>query len=227
MRYEDLNWFDIQEYLRNDDRLVFIIGSCEQHGYLSLLTDVKIPQAMADSASQNTGVLVAPVLNFGCSPYFLSYPGTISLRLSTLLDIVEDMIRSVYRQGFRRILILNGHAGNDGARIRIYELQNQLDDLLIRWYSWWESHSVQQIAMKNELKPAHANWLEAFSFTIVEDLPDTQKHPPKVLGLLSADETKKVYGDGVFGGLYSVDGSVMDQIYEAALKDIINLLRFE
>ena len=84
MRFEELNWFDVENYLENDDRIMLVFGACEQHGYLSLLTDSKIPLAMADAASQKTGVLVGPALNFGASPYFLAYPGTISLRLSTL-----------------------------------------------------------------------------------------------------------------------------------------------
>src|SRR5512139_3376730 len=100
MRLEELNWFDVENYLKNEDRLIVVIGACEQHAYLSLLTDVKIPLALADAASQSTGVLVAPPLNFGCSPYFLKYPGTLSLRTSTMLDVVEDLIRSAYGQGF-------------------------------------------------------------------------------------------------------------------------------
>jgi creatinine amidohydrolase len=86
MRIEDLNWMDVEEYLRHEDRLILVIGACEQHGYLSLLSDVKIPLALADAAAQKTGVLVAPPLNYGVSPYFIAYPGTFSLRLSTLMD---------------------------------------------------------------------------------------------------------------------------------------------
>jgi creatinine amidohydrolase len=94
MRFEELNWFDVQEYLLREDRLMLVLGSCEQHAYLSLLTDTKVPLALADAASQQTGVLVAPPLSFGCSPYFMAYPGTMSLRLSTLLDLVEDLVCS-------------------------------------------------------------------------------------------------------------------------------------
>lgn len=109
MRIEELNWFDVESYLKQDDRLILVLGACEQHGYLSLLTDVKIPLALADAASEQTGVLIAPPQNFGSSPYFLHYPGTFSLRVSTLIDLVEDLVRSAYGHGFRRILILNGH----------------------------------------------------------------------------------------------------------------------
>ena len=82
MRYEELNWMDVEKYLENDDRLILVLGSTEQHGYLSLATDVKIPMAVADVVSQRTGVLVAPPLNYGITPYFVTYAGTISVRAS-------------------------------------------------------------------------------------------------------------------------------------------------
>lgn len=227
MRFEELNWFDIEKYLAGDDRLMLVIGSCEQHGYLSQATDVLIPQALADAASQQTGVLVAPTVNFGASPYFLDYAGTLSLRLTTLMDLVEDIIRSAFGQGFQRILVLNGHGGNDGVRSRLYELANQLPELKLAWYAWWQSHSVQAIAEKHELKPAHANWLEAFPFTIVSELPQGDKIPPHGEGLLNSKTARLAYGDGVFGGTYQVDQAIMDEIFMAAVGDILQLLKFE
>jgi creatinine amidohydrolase len=227
MRFDDLNWMDLQGYLAGEDRLMLVLGACEQHGYLSLMTDVQIPMALADSAGEQTGILLAPPVNFGCSPYFLSFPGTISLRVSTFLDLVEDIIRSIYRYGFRRILILNGHGGNDAARIRLYELLNSFPDLKISWYSWWTAGSVIQVAEKYGLKPAHANWLEAFPFTKVADLPAQIKIPPHIPGLLSADDAIKVYQDGSFGGQYEVEKQVMDEIFQTALQDILQLLKFE
>lgn len=227
MRFEELNWFDIEKYLDSDDRLMLVIGACEQHGYLSQTTDVMIPQALADAASQQTGVLVAPVVNFGSSPYFLDYPGTLSLRLSTLMDLVEDIISSAYGQGFRRLLVLNGHGGNDGVRSRLYELANQLPEIKLAWYAWWQSHSVQAVAEKHDLKPAHANWLEAFPFTIVSELPQGDKTPPHVEGILGSGQAKKTYGDGVFGGAYQADQSIMDAIFFAAVEDVLQLLQFE
>ena len=227
MRYEELNWFDVEHYLQGEDRLILVLGSCEQHGYLSLLTDVKIPLALADAASQQSGVLVAPPLNFGSSPYFLAYPGTLSLRASTLLDLVEDLVRSAYSQGFRRMLLLNGHGGNDPARARLFELANQLDDLRLAWYAWWNSHSVQAVAQAHSLRPSHASWLEAFPFTKVSDLPPGEKIPPRVPGLMNAEEARRVYEDGVFGGPYEVEQSIMDEVFAAALADVMQLLKFE
>jgi creatinine amidohydrolase len=227
MRLEDLNWFDVETYLKQEDRLILVIGACEQHGYLSLLSDVKIPQALADATSKKTGVLVAPSVNYGVSPYFLDYPGTLSLRLTTLLDLTEDIIRSAYRQGFRRFLVLNGHGGNDPIRSRLNELANQLSGIRFAWYAWWQAHSVEAVGLRHDLKLFHASWSEAFPFTRVSELPKGEKIPPRISGLLSAVESRQAYGDGVFGGRYQVDDAIMQEIFDAALADIEGLLKFD
>ncbi|MCL4530015.1 MAG: creatininase family protein [Chloroflexi bacterium] len=228
MRLEDLNWMDVEKYLQHEDRLMLIFGSTEQHGYLSLLTDIKIPLALADSASQATGVLVAPPLNFGVSPYFLAYPGTISLRVSTLIAAAEDIVRSAYGHGFRRILIINGHGGNSPARNHLHEVNNSLPDLKLNWYDWWSSHSAEAVAVKHNIKPAHANWLEAFQFTVVGDMPEGNKTPPKVpSAIVDAKTAREVYGDGSFGGPYRVGDDIMRELFDAALEDILKLLEFD
>jgi creatinine amidohydrolase len=228
MRFEDLNWMDVERYLEQDDRLILILGACEQHAYLSLLTDIKIPLALADSASNQTGILVAPPLNFGISPYFLDYPGTLSFSVGTMISAVEDIVRSAYRQGFRRLLVLNGHGGNTPVRQHLNEVNNDYPDLKIRWYDWWSSHSIQAVAQKHNLKPNHANWLETFSFTIVGELPEGSKNPPKVpSAIMDAKTTREVYGDGSFGGPYRVDDGIMQEVLQAALEDVLLLLKFE
>lgn len=226
MRIEEFNWMDVENYLKTEDRIMLVLGACEQHGYLSLQTDVKIPQALADAASQRTGVLVAPALNFGISPYFLSYPGSISLRLETYVNVVEDMIRSLYGQGFRRFMILNGHGGNQPAVARLYELANQLPGLRTMWYSWWSAHTVEAAAMKHDLKSFHAGWIEAFPFTRVTELPQESKVPPSYQGILNAEDYRAVFGDGVFGGPYQVDQGILDEIFAAALEDVLDFLNF-
>ena len=227
MRLEDLNWMDVESYLQRDDRLILVTGATEQHGYLSLLTDIKIPLALADAASQKTDVLVAPPLNFGCSPYFLAYPGTLSVRASTIMDVVEDLVRSAHQTGFRRMLVINGHGGNSPARARLREVANSLPDVQLRWYDWWMSHSIEAVAQKHDLKPTHANWLEAFPFTIVSELPAEPKIPPKAPDIMNAATARKLYGDGSFGGPYQTSETVMQEVFAAALADVLMLLNFE
>ncbi len=124
--------------------------------------------------------------------------------------------------------MLNGHGGNNGLKIRLTEIANQLPGLQVQWYAWWMAHSVEQVAMQHGIKPGHANWLEAFPFTIVADLPESEKTPPQVPSdIMNAETARKVYGDGSFGGRYSMPAEMMQEIFEAALQDVLQMLKFE
>jgi creatinine amidohydrolase len=227
MQFQNHNWMQMEAYLQNDRRVMLVLGACEQHGYLSLLTDVRIPMQLAKAASHISGVIIAPALNFGCSPYFLSYPGTISLRLHTYLDVVEDVIRSLYVTGFRKILILNGHGGNTPVKTHLVEILNELADLEIRWYAWWTTPTAANIAQKYNLEPEHANWLEAFDFNRVSDLPDERKpKPEQTANIVNQSQTRTIYQDGSFGGEYQVDPDILKEMFNACLADILGLLKF-
>ncbi|KAF0112159.1 MAG: creatinine amidohydrolase [Chloroflexi bacterium] len=226
MRLAELNWMEIEGYLKKDDRLMMVLGATEQHGYISIGADVKIPQSIADAASQQSGVLVAPPLNFGCSSYFTDYPGTMSLRVKTLVDVVEDIVRSVHHQGFKRLVIVNGHGGNKPAKVSLGDLVNELEGLKMSWYDWWEAPNVSAIAEKHGLHSYHASWIEAFPFVRTANMPQGEKRPFVTNRILSSSEVKDAIGDGVYGGPYQVDEAIMGEIFAAALKDVLFLLQF-
>ena len=112
MRIFDRNWMQIEKYLEGDDRIVLPIGSTEQHGYLSLGTDAILAERVAVEAAEPLGVPVLPCLPFGMAPYFTEYPGTMSLRMNTYIEVIRDLLGCIVGQGFRRIAIVNGHGGN-------------------------------------------------------------------------------------------------------------------
>jgi creatinine amidohydrolase len=224
MRLEDLNWMDVEAYLRRDQRLMLVLGACEEHGYLSLCSDVRIPQALADAASQRTGVPVAPALPFGVSPHFTAFPGTISLKLKTYLEVVGDIVRSLYGQGFRRILVVNGHGGNDPAQVALIELRNEIPDLRLEWVSWWEEAAIAEVAKRHGLGTEHASWMEAFTFTRVAPLPEGQKARVSLPGMAGAAEVRAAIGDGAFGGAYQADEAVMQELFEVGVQALLEAL---
>src|SRR5690242_3453715 len=115
MRIAEMNWMQVEEYLQRDDRAVIPLGSVEQHAYLSLATDAILAERVAVEAAEPLGVPVFPALAYGVTPYFLAFPGSVSLRISTYLLAVGDILDSLYGQGFRRFLLVNGHGGNSPA----------------------------------------------------------------------------------------------------------------
>ncbi|MBI3762095.1 MAG: creatininase family protein, partial [Chloroflexi bacterium] len=148
-------------------------------------------------------------------------------RVQTFLAVIEDIVRWVHGQGFRRLLFVNGHGGNNAATALLNELVNALPGLKVDWYSWWIAPSVTAVAASAGLEGNHAAWSEAFSFCRVADLPPGVKTPASSKRLLNADETRALFGDGVFGGPYSADDALMQRIFDAAVKDIVEKLRFD
>jgi creatinine amidohydrolase len=113
---QELTWEDVAEYLREENIIIFPVGSTEEHGPAGPLgVDSYAAIALAEDAAKDAGVLVTPPLWFGDSPHHLDFPGTISLRTETLVEVTKDVVRSLARNGFRKILIINGHKGANNA----------------------------------------------------------------------------------------------------------------
>jgi len=157
---EELGWPDVADYLRRDDRLILVVGSCEQHGrHLTFATDVWSPWEIALRLSERTGVLLAPPLNYGMSLHHLGFPGSLSLRPATLSSVIADLLESAYEHGFRHILLLNGHGGNTAPiRVALAEVLHELHGLEVRASSWWSEPEVAAVFDEAfGAKPAHAD----------------------------------------------------------------------
>lgn len=106
----ELTWEEVESYLLVRDTIVIPFGTTEQHGPAGPLgLDAYVAISLAEDAATRSGVLAAPPLWYGDSSHHLGFPGTISLRTETLMQIVYDMVRSLARHGFRHILMINGH----------------------------------------------------------------------------------------------------------------------
>jgi creatinine amidohydrolase len=118
VRWQLLSRQDIADMALPDTPLIQPIGSIEQHGpHLPLDTDAATAEAIAVRVAETAPftVLVLPTVWWGVSPYWMKFSGTLSVRPETLVGLLREIIRATVAHGFRRIVLLNGHAGNVGV----------------------------------------------------------------------------------------------------------------
>jgi creatinine amidohydrolase len=223
MRIADMNWQQVESYLETDDRCVLPIGSTEQHGRLSLCVDAILAERIALDAAEPLGIPVYPVMPFGCAPYFSAFPGSISLKVETLLAVVRDVIGSMYTSGFRRVLIVNGHGGNAAVGNLARELLAERTDMSIRFHNWWLGPQVEAKAREIAPTPSHANWFENFPWTRLADVaPQNKKKPLVDIGTLKASgpaHVRELLGDGSFGGPYQQSDENMAALWAVGVKE--------
>jgi creatinine amidohydrolase len=122
--YQDMTWEEIAGAAEADTPIVIPIGATEQHGrHLPVCTDWVLPQRVLCEASRVRDMVVGPFLPFGYrsrpgSGGGQHFPGTVSLRATTFMSVLEDVLNELRRGGFRNIVLYNWHFENSGF---IYE----------------------------------------------------------------------------------------------------------
>jgi creatinine amidohydrolase len=114
----ELTWPEVRERARTGPVVLLPLGAFEQHGPgMTLATDTQLVAELCRRAATrlSPGVLVAPPLPWGLSDAHLGFPGTISLHPETFYALIRDVIASLLGHGLRRVLLVNGHGGNQAA----------------------------------------------------------------------------------------------------------------
>lgn len=228
MKISEMNWMQVEAYLRGDDRCILPIGSTEQHAQLSLSVDSILAERVAVEAAEPLGIPVFPVMPFGLAPYFSAYPGTVSLRVETLLAVVRDVIASVGHSGFRRVLIVNGHGGNAPVGALAQELMAQYPGMSIKFHNWWNAPKTWAEVQDVDTSGSHANWMENFPWTRLANVaaPSGPKAPfdRELMRLSSPEEARRILGDGSFGGDYQKPDEIMQRVWDTGVRETRELL---
>lgn len=229
MRIAETSWMEVEEYLERDDRAVVPLGSTEQHGYLSLATDMILAERVATEAALPLGVPVFPAVPYGLAPYFSAYPGTVTLRPGTYRALVEDILESLRGAGFRRILLVNGHGGNAPAGEAAEEWAAGRGDVSVAIHHWWRAPRTRAAVEAAGEHGSHANWMEAFPWTRLAHLPapELTKPPVSIPDAMRAhpEQVRELLGDGSFGGRYTARDEVMLEIWKVAVEETRELVQ--
>jgi creatinine amidohydrolase len=156
MQLQLQTWQEVEAYLKTSRGMILPIGSTEQHGPIGLIgTDAICAEVIARGVGAATGALVAPTIAVGMAQHHLGFPGTMTLRPSTLIAVLRDIVESLARHGFERFYFLNGHGGNiatlSAAFSEIYAArslatESNVPPVKCRLRNWWANQEVQGLA---------------------------------------------------------------------------------
>ena len=223
MRIAELNWMQVEAYLKRDDRCVLPFGCTEQHAYLSLATDTILAERVAVEAAEPLGVPVFPPLAYGFTPNFAAYPGTVSLRFETVAGLMRDVLDALAGQGFRRVLVVNGHGGNAPAQAYVHEWLAAHPGMKVRWHNWWNAPQVWAQVQATDPVASHASWMENFPWTRLADVEMPQgarpEQPYAAWLHLGPQAVREKLGDGNFAGRYARPDDDMLAIWRVAVAE--------
>lgn len=138
------------------------VGAVEQHGpHLPTGTDARVAEAITRRAADLVGdavtAIVAPTMPYGSSEHHLGFGGTLSLQWHTMAGVLHDLIRSVWRSGFSRVLLVNGHGGNTDICAAVVKQASIDFDVLAACVSYWRLLDTQA---QDGFVPGHAGDFE-------------------------------------------------------------------
>ena len=237
MRLHLSTWTEVELYLQKSTGIIIPIGSTEQHGPTGLIgTDAICAEAIAIAVGTATQSLVAPTINVGMALHHTGFPGTMSLRPSTMILVIRDYITCLARSGFTKFFFINGHGGNIATLKAAYsEIYAHLADLNLPNFeriecqtaNWFMSGSVYRLAKElyGDREGSHATPSEV---ALTQYLyPDSIKsgildpNPSQQHKILGAADFRRRFPDGRMGSDPSLATPEHGkQFFDLSVKDL-------
>lgn len=230
-------WQEVENYLNQSNGIIIPIGSTEQHGPTGLIgTDAICAEAIAKGVGEKIKAIVAPTINIGMALHHKAFPGTISLRPTTLILFIQDYLNSLVKAGFRSFYFINGHGGNvatlKAAFAQTYDYLDSLnlkdvDQVRCQVANWYMCGEVYQLAKKlyGNQEGSHATPSEValtqFVYPEVIKTATLEKNVAKGNPIYGAANFRKHYPDGRMGSNPSLATPEHGkQLYDLAVKEL-------
>lgn len=233
-------WPDVEDYLKRSTAIILPIGSTEQHGPNGMVgTDAICPEVIAKGVGDETGALVGPTFNVGIAQHHLGFPGSMTLKPSTMIAVMQDWMESLMRHGFDKFYWLNGHGGNIAtigaafAELRSqYSLQpagSNAHAPTLMQRNWWQGTRVQKLSKElfAENEGGHATpsevsltWAAYPNHARPDVVMTPDRAPYGPIG--DAEDYRRRFPDGRIGSnpmLASVEAG--EKLLKAAVEDVV------
>lgn len=233
-------WPEVEAYLTRSQGIILPIGSTEQHGPNGLIgTDAICAEAVARGVGEATEALVGPTINVGMAIHHTGFPGSMSLRPSTLIALVQDYLKPLVRYGFTRFFFINGHGGNVATlKAAFAETYAALTEAQIPQAgavrcavaNWYMCRSVYTLAKEiyGDQEGSHATPSEVAltQYLYPDHIKRADLDPPvapRGFPIYSAADFRQHYPDGRMGSNPALATPEHgQQLYKAAVKDLTN-----
>jgi creatinine amidohydrolase len=241
MRMQLATWPEVDDYLKNATGVIIPIGSTEQHGPTGFIgTDALTAEMISFAVGERVGAMVAPTINVGMAQHHLGFAGSMTLRPSTLIAVIQDMVNSLARHGFERFYFINGHGGNvntvNAAFNEVYaesSLQTAASNrpaLRCVLRNWYMGQQVGEISKQEfgDDEGSHATPSEValtyFGFpedgARVSQAPLDPPRAPKGV-IYDADDYRRQFPDGRIGSNPSrATAAIGERIFNAAIDEL-------
>ncbi len=227
-------WPEVEAYLQHTNGIILPIGSTEQHSPIGLIgTDAICAEAIAKGVGAAHQALVGPTINVGMALHHLAFPGSMSLRPSTMILVIRDYITSLAKAGFRKFFFINGHGGNVATlKAAFAETYDHLADLGLsgarcQVNNWYMGSGVYKLAKElyGDQEGSHATPSEVALTWYVH--PEAIKQVPlsaevgRGHPIYSAADFRSHYPDGRMGSNPALATPEQGQrFYELAVQEI-------
>ena len=246
MQLQLCTWPEVEKHLEHSTGIIIPIGSTEQHGPTGFIgTDALCPELIARGIGDRLDALVAPTIAVGMAQHHLGFPGSVTLRPSTLMAVIQDTVNSLARHGFDRFFFLNGHGGNvataNAAFSEVYAESSlgtaghSRPSLRCRLQNWWHCKSVKAICEERfgaaDGSHATAGEVSLTYFGYPDDGARVRRDrlEPAIAPcgpIFDADDYRRRFPDGRIGSdptLATAD--IGKELFDAAVEEISEIYR--
>ncbi|HKS41071.1 MAG TPA: creatininase family protein [Blastocatellia bacterium] len=200
----DINWMEFKEAVPSKINTVILpTGTLEPHGVVNNGADITAPVAIARKIAREVNALVAPIIPYGITGSMDAYPGAFSISESAYRAYVRDVMAGLAKNGFRTIVVINGHGGPQTAVLNAVAMEvgqeKRVRTLVVNWWSYASDVTLSVFGEDG----GHAGWNEtAFIQAIDPKLVHKERYSNDLATPNPAPGTYSAYPSPSSIGLY-------------------------
>jgi creatinine amidohydrolase len=239
MKFAELTWPLLREVPRDRTVVLAPVAACEQHSrHLPTYTDTLLATAVAEGVEQRLpdSILLLPTLWLGASAHHLRFGATLSAEVETHVTVLCDLLGPLLDDGYRRVLMLNGHGGNtDTIHLALRRLQPRYQSCILSGAAYWELAEPDLAALATGPRKAMGHACEFETSMILTLRPDLVRRPeihddpprddPRLHGLFLADDMFQRTDHGAVGYPESASAEQGQKMLAATIARVAEVVR--